>query len=335
MEEDQSKPDRTVVFIGETGAGKSTCANALAGETLFEASESSASATKDVSARITTLEWEDKQYRIKIVDTIGIGDTDLSHEEVLTRLAVACHECQEGINSVFFVVGKRFTKAQADAFDVLWQILFGPEVRKYTTVVRTHFRSFSDPQAVEDDISKLKKQEGPPKRIISNVGDRFLYVDNNVDRPNALEESGNLMLKYLVLRCREVFRPPIMDDVKKNISEHVEEQRALADREEALERKLQEAAEAQAAQAHAIQAMQEKADKSQEEMKELLRRMEEQAKAKDERLEMERKMAEIEKSKLETELRMTREMKQLYEHRVEQAKELGIAQASKSRCLVM
>ncbi|XP_065845014.1 uncharacterized protein [Oscarella lobularis] len=331
-------PDRTVIFIGETGAGKSTCANSLAGAELFQASESSASATKDVKAKIAKLEWEEKEYTLKIVDTIGIGDTDLSHEEVLTRLAVACHESKEGINAVFFVVGKRFTRAQADAFDVLWQILFGPKVLKYTTVVRTHFRSFRDPKAVEEDISKLRKQEGPPKRILSCVGDRFLYVDNNEDRANALEESGSLMLKYLVLKCKDVFRPPIMDDVKKNISEHVEEQRRLAHREEELEKQLKEAADAQAAQAEAIKAMQQKADKSQDEMKELLRRMEEQSKAKDERLEMERRIAEVEKAKLESELRVSKEMQELYEKQVEQAKQIGYAEGATKHqrsCLVM
>ena len=209
-----TKPDRTVIFIGETGAGKSTCGNAIAGEWLFEASESSASATKDVLARTATLEWEGNPYRIKIVDTIGIGDTDILHEEVLTRLAVACHECQEGINAVFFVVRKRFTKAQADAFDVFWQIIFGPEVLKYTTVVRTHFRSFRDPTAVENDRSKWRKQEGSAKRILSHVGDRILYVDNNEDKPDSLRESRSLMLRHLVLKCKDVFRPPAQRNVR-------------------------------------------------------------------------------------------------------------------------
>ena len=34
----------------------------------------------------------------------------------------------EGINSVFFVTKDRFTKEEADAWDVMWQVLFGAEV---------------------------------------------------------------------------------------------------------------------------------------------------------------------------------------------------------------
>ncbi|XP_065845044.1 uncharacterized protein [Oscarella lobularis] len=202
------KPDRTVIFIGETGAGKSACANALAGERLFEVSDRDISSANSVIAKTTTLEWEDKQYRIKIVDTIGFGHTDLSHEEVLTRLAAACHEWREGINAVFFIITRRIAEAQADAFDVFWRMLFGPEVLKCTTVVRTHFRSFRDPKAVESDISALRKQKGPPKRILSKVGYRILYVDNYEERDNAVEESGSLLLRYLVLKCKDVFRPP-------------------------------------------------------------------------------------------------------------------------------
>ncbi|XP_065845050.1 LOW QUALITY PROTEIN: uncharacterized protein [Oscarella lobularis] len=239
-------PDRTVIFIGETGAGKSSCANALAGFERFEVSASSCSVTKDVQAVTVTLPWEGKKYTVKIVDTIGIGDADFSPEEVLSRLAVACHECREGINAVFLVIGMRFTKEQAEAFDILWQVLFGPQVVELTTVVRTRFEKFNDPTAVREDKAVLQRKTGAAKRILSHIGDRLLYVDNNKDKRKALKESGSIMLKYLIgLSCKNVFRPPIMEDVRKKISEHVEEQKRLAKEKGELRKQLQQAAEAQ------------------------------------------------------------------------------------------
>ena len=134
--------NRTVVFIRRTGSGKSTCANTLAGEFgLLKESGGSVSQTKKVDAKEVTLTWKTGQYNLKIVDTIGIGDTDLSADEVLKRLAEACYECRKGINAVYFVTGGRFTDEEADAWDILWQVLFGPEILRYTSIVRTHFLS--------------------------------------------------------------------------------------------------------------------------------------------------------------------------------------------------
>ena len=81
-------PDRTVVFIGRTGSGKSTCANALAGQTdLFKESDGSVSETKNIDAKLVPLIWQTHQYTVKIVDTIGIGDTNLPPDEVLATNA--------------------------------------------------------------------------------------------------------------------------------------------------------------------------------------------------------------------------------------------------------
>ena len=238
-------PDRTVIFIGETGAGKSSCANALAGSERFEMSASSFSITKDVQAVTVTLPWEDEKYTVKIVDTIGIGDTNFSPEEVLSRLArwPSCHECREGINAVFLVIGMRFTKEQAEAFDILWQVLFGPEVVELTTVVRTRFEKFNNPTAVREDKAVLQRQKGAAKRILSHIGDRLLYVENSKDKPKASFEGvwEYIMQVLSVLNCKNVFRPPIMEDVKKTISEHVEEQKIEASEGE---RRAKEAAAA-------------------------------------------------------------------------------------------
>ena len=68
---------------------------------------------------------QNQVYDVKIVDTIGIGNTELPPDEVLQRLAAACHECNEGINAVLFVTRGRITKEEANAWDVMWQVLFG------------------------------------------------------------------------------------------------------------------------------------------------------------------------------------------------------------------
>ena len=99
-------------------------------------------------------------------------------------------------------------KEQAEAFDILWQVLFGPQVVELTTVVRTRFEKFNDPTAVREDKAVLQRKTGAAKRILSHIGDRLLYVDNNKDKRKALKESGSIMLKYLIgAQLQERFPP--------------------------------------------------------------------------------------------------------------------------------
>ncbi|XP_065845013.1 uncharacterized protein [Oscarella lobularis] len=216
--------ERTVVFIGEAGAGKSSCANSLARQKLFPTDEPYA---KNVAPSPQKLRVSHcgKEYRVKIVDTVGLDDPDITTEEALTRLSQGICECKEGINAIFFVIGKRFTKSLADSFEKLWRSVFGEGMLPVTTILRTNYKRFDDHMAVEEDKGALRRQEGPPKKFFAKLGSRILYVDNNLDRPLSIQKSGERMLEYLVNDCKEVFIPPNVDDVMKNISRRVEKYR--------------------------------------------------------------------------------------------------------------
>ena len=132
MAEQQSQDNRrTVVLIGRTGNGKSTCANVIAGcnsddpeQQLFRESDTAASETKDIIQKIVRVTWNKTVYDLNIVDTTGLGDTSLSEEQVLKRLAKVCHTCKEGLNAVFFIVKDRLTKVEADAWDIILESYF-------------------------------------------------------------------------------------------------------------------------------------------------------------------------------------------------------------------
>eukprot|EP00118_Oscarella_pearsei_P021004 m.233462 g.233462 ORF g.233462 m.233462 type:complete len:356 (+) comp40089_c0_seq16:1-1068(+) len=243
-----TKADRTVVLMGRTGAGKSSLANALSGrDDLFGESSQSVSMTKYVESQTIDLTWakdpSGPTYKVKIVDTIGIGDTDLPTEEVLLRLANACHECKDGLNAVYFVTGGRFTKEEADAFETLWKVLFGPDILEYTTIVRSRFHQFRSAEAVQKDQAALKKQKGPSHQILEQMVNPFLYIDvppADYGLQANRDESGALLLDHLVLKCKKHFCPPVLDDVKKKISKHVEAERETAKQLESLGEELEQ-----------------------------------------------------------------------------------------------
>jgi energy-coupling factor transporter ATP-binding protein EcfA2 len=278
----------TAVFIGRTGSGKSTLANTVAGEELFEASEASTSVTETVDAQTVPLEWNKTKYNLKLVDTIGIGDTDRNADDVMRRLADVCHECKDGINAMYFVTRGRFTKEEAEAFDIMWQVIFGAEVCKYTTIVRTDFPNFKDAVAVEDDIGKLKSGGRPSQRVFELVTNTPIYVDNpplvyGEISSKSREESRKRICNHLTIYVNGVFKPPPLEEVQQRISDRLEEGEQLAEKakkdEDRLRRVEAEAKELQRRNEEIRRRNEEQqqlARQKQAELRDMQRRLEEQ-----------------------------------------------------------
>ncbi|XP_062522767.1 uncharacterized protein LOC134197453 [Corticium candelabrum] len=237
--------DRTVVLLGRTGAGKSTCANVLADETdLFKTSGGSTSETKEMQREIVSVDWPNKTYKVKIVDTIGIGDTELSQHEVLHRLALTCHECTDGINAVFFLVKNRFEDKEADAWDMFTQVLFGKEIVDYTAIVKTDFAEFENSEATEADRRKLEEEDKATKRILSGIK-HFIYVDNPTLKYGSVSlaaraSSRKKLLEHIIEKCENVFQPPLLREVHQRISVYVQQLEEAKEKEEKLEAEIKQ-----------------------------------------------------------------------------------------------
>src|SRR5437763_13651621 len=97
---------KIIILIGKTGSGKSTLANVISGTNKFIESGASVSVTKDIQKE----EFADAGSGIKyaVIDTVGIGDTQLKKEEVLDKIAEAVYLARKGISKVFFVTNGRF-----------------------------------------------------------------------------------------------------------------------------------------------------------------------------------------------------------------------------------
>lgn len=94
------------MLIGRTGAGKASAANVLCGHDVLDAianpnlpfkiGSGSVSMTRDGSAHT----HDAGSFDVTVVDTLGIGDTNLSEQEVLFKLVQAITHCRGTLNQL-------------------------------------------------------------------------------------------------------------------------------------------------------------------------------------------------------------------------------------------
>src|SRR5947209_4536919 len=147
---------RNIIIIGRTGNGKSALANVLVNKDedfieFFGEGKYGVSKTKDIQVK----EFEHEGINFRIIDTIGIGDTKLTSQEVLCEIGKSSHAIKDGLTQIIFAVGGRFTKEDIDAYQSVKRIIFDDDAYKYTTIVRTKFSEFENEQACEKDKQVL------------------------------------------------------------------------------------------------------------------------------------------------------------------------------------
>src|SRR5690606_24647628 len=100
---------KNILLIGRTGNGKSTLANVLADTNIFTESADSVSETRSIKTKTFELGLDDEKAKYCVIDTVGVGDTQLDTKDVLYKLGkVAYFVKKNGLNQIFFVTSGRF-----------------------------------------------------------------------------------------------------------------------------------------------------------------------------------------------------------------------------------
>ncbi|CAG8463723.1 776_t:CDS:2 [Dentiscutata heterogama] len=191
-----------LLIVGRTGNGKSTLANVLSNTNRFKESDKSVSVTRYFEDEMFT--HNGKLYRV--VDTIGVGDTKLPKKQVILRIAEAVFTMKEGINQVFFVVGRRFTKEEIDTFELLKTVIFESNIIKHTTIIRTNFTNFRYPDRVKTDRQEIMDENKVLAEIINSCNG-IIHIDAppiNIDcelrsrlNKEDRKESRNILLNHI------------------------------------------------------------------------------------------------------------------------------------------
>lgn len=191
---------------------------------------------------------------------MGIGDTELSLREVLYKLAKMSRYAKEGLNQVLFVTSGRFTEEERSTYNLLRKFIFGEEIVKYTTIIRTKFSNFRSHAKCKEDVEKMLEKGGELADVIRSCRNRIIHVDNsplNVEDEEEInlnlkkcERSRTILLTHLA-KCEDVYKPQNLDTLNERIDNYNTEneklekeiektRKKMLEQEEKLQRELNE-----------------------------------------------------------------------------------------------
>ncbi|CAG8607655.1 2401_t:CDS:2 [Ambispora leptoticha] len=189
---------RNIMLFDRTGNGKSTLANVLTKSLNFTEIADSISETREIQIK----EFEEEKnsngeeaIKYRVIDTIGIGDTRLTEQGVLYKLAEA--------------------------------FVFDADVSKYTTIVRTNFPEFEDELKCQQDQQQLRAENPAIFKILSAT--RIIYVDNPPlkDRTASINQEirkdPRKRLLAPLATCQGTYRPQNLDAMNDRVGNYMTE----------------------------------------------------------------------------------------------------------------
>ncbi|CAB5362531.1 unnamed protein product [Rhizophagus irregularis] len=217
---------RNILMVGRTGGSKSTLVNVLTDTRNFKEIAYTVSQTKSFNK--IDFEWNAKNFRV--VDTIAVGGSKLSSENILFKIAEGILSMPEGISHVLYVIDGRFTGDEINTFNMIKDSIFKSGILDYITIVRTKFSNFRDKGECEKDVKQMREENKLVAEIVDScngvihvdIPDIAKKDDDDDYVNNARKMSRKKVLDYLEEKYKdEYFKSENWDVLCNKIVEYI------------------------------------------------------------------------------------------------------------------
>jgi len=222
----------TVLLFGMTGAGKSAIGNLLAGFNVFASGDDTASVTNLDSV----MRFEAADDSLVVLDTIGLGDTEIDQEKVVGSIRDVALSAVNGVDAMCFVMrNARITDDAIARLIYVTEFLWGSECLLNLYVIVTFASKYlASREEANTWIDRQVELNWRFKHIYELVGRnpyRFIFVDNpslDSGEPNVLERqsaSKKALMSAYAQHPRDII-PPFTHAVMEKAKQMVAAQQA-------------------------------------------------------------------------------------------------------------